>query len=195
MKHTASLLMAAGLAAAQTTTVSILMPLIDAQELVGSVVSADSTATTFAISCPDGAGPNECGLPSSVTIVNGPETMSYSIELGDITAVADCSLNTADDEATCTGGANGSLGVDVLTGYQEFIVPVTITAGADQIGAEPTTTTAPPTATETNTPAPTEEPSGDAEPTTETSTGGLPRVTQNAVIMGAAALVGGAMML
>lgn len=62
--------------AAQTTTVSLILPLLDKQKLVGSIVDVDSKATTFAIMCPSGVDRTECGLTSSQTIIQGPSTLS-----------------------------------------------------------------------------------------------------------------------
>ena len=135
--------------------------------------------------------------------------------------IAGCSLKPKEDVAVCTAtqiGSDGqSVSADELTGYSSFIVPVTITAGADKLSGSATTTgaatggtstgvavtrssntSAGTGSTGTDAPAPTDAPTGDdtTQPTTTSaSTGGVPQVTQNAVIMGAAALVGGAMML
>ena len=81
MKYTTSMLMAAGIAAAQSTTVSILMPMVDPQDLVGSVVTVQETFTVYAISCPGNEDAIECGLPSDLTISSGPTTMAYTVEL------------------------------------------------------------------------------------------------------------------
>ena len=96
-------------------------------------------------------------------------------------------------------------------------MPITITAGLEKLSGGGTATStsnsaapassatdgpsAPTLTTLSTAPAPTGTEStegsgeGAADPTSSLSTGGMPRVTQNAVVMGAAALVGGAMLL
>lgn len=77
---------AAALAAGQSTTIDLFLPMFDKQKLVGSVVDADSTATTYAIACPSGANSDDCGLSESQTVTQGPSTwaltMSYAPEEG-----------------------------------------------------------------------------------------------------------------
>ncbi len=133
-------------------------------------------------------------------------------------STADCTLDPVNDRATCTGyvaepGQTTSTFSDVLTAYKTFIVPVTITAGAEKLsagagsssagsasstvnnpGAVPTTlsTTASGSGSTGGSSASTAASTAKAS---SSSTGGIPRVTQNAVIVGAAALVGGAMLM
>ena len=51
---TLSLLTLAALGVAQNTTVSLFLPALDDQSLVGSVVGADAKATTYVITCASG---------------------------------------------------------------------------------------------------------------------------------------------
>lgn len=115
-----------------------------------------------------------------------------------------CNLDPAKDVADCTGtfisDGTRSIFAEVNSGYTDYIVPLTVTAGVEKLsgvagqttedGASSTGTATGPSNTLTTPAAPTEPAS-----TTSTSTGGVPRVTQNAVVLGAAALVGGAMMI
>lgn len=64
--------------AAQSTTVSLLLPFADPQPLVGSVIGVDSTATTYAYGCPSGTSPDDCGFLSSETVTQGPSTWAFS---------------------------------------------------------------------------------------------------------------------
>ncbi|PNP52224.1 hypothetical protein THARTR1_07433 [Trichoderma harzianum] len=64
--------------AAQSTTVSLLLPFADPQPLVGSIIAADSTATTYAYACPSGTSPDDCGLIGSETVTQGPSTWAFS---------------------------------------------------------------------------------------------------------------------
>ncbi|KAK4143361.1 uncharacterized protein C8A04DRAFT_37554 [Dichotomopilus funicola] len=198
MKYLASFLLASGLAAAQSTSVvDILLPFGE-QTLLASVISAAPTATTYLLACPSGADSNDCGVPSEgVEIFYGPSTFGYTL--------SDTGKLSASCNALIISGKTTATQLEPLTGYTEYIFPITITAGFDKLsagaGAAPTNTPASTTAS-----APTTRPTGatnsqggggasDGASSTSSSTGGMPRVTQNAVIMGAAALVGGAMLI
>lgn len=66
--------------AAHTARVSLLLPYGDRQPYFGSVIGADSTATTYAYGCaPDHylAG-LDCGFGTSQTVTQGPSTWIYS---------------------------------------------------------------------------------------------------------------------
>ncbi|KAK4100280.1 hypothetical protein N658DRAFT_106065 [Parathielavia hyrcaniae] len=172
MKRASSLLLAAGLAAAQSTTVvDILMPMADPQTLLASVISADATATSYFISCPTVTSSEECGFADGLEVLNGPSTMNYAMTISETyTLSADCQLQPTANLGVCTAsmisGASTSTTVDTLSDYSSFFIPVTVTAGLERLSA-----------------------------TTTPSTGGMPQITQNAVLAGAAALVGGAMLL
>ncbi|KAJ4294854.1 hypothetical protein N0V88_005091 [Collariella sp. IMI 366227] len=232
MKHATPLVLAAGLAAAQSTTVvNLLIPAADPQAIVASVISADPTATTYYLKCPDGTDATDCGLADGVSVINGPSTLAYTYLFSENSIIAHCSLYSAKDEANCDGtlieAGTTSLVTEVLTGYLASYMPVTVTAGIEKLAAatsaEPTTGAAPTTVDRPE--ATTLVTSSDAAPTSvtkseddaastgvtksedgaaessaaaassSTSTGGMPRITQNAAILGAAALVGGAMLI
>jgi hypothetical protein len=113
---------------------------------------------------------------------------------------ASCSLDPAKDRASCFGTTirddEKMISAEEIVGYKSQFLPVTITAGADKLKAVPTggsdsdsngpAETAAPTATAGSGPQPT---------AAESTNAAFPRITQNAVVMGAAALVGGVMML
>lgn len=107
---------------------------------------------------------------------------------------------------------------EAITGYKSMIIPLTITAGADKLaGADvtSTSTTAPaatPSTVSTSARATTTDAQGSSgggggsgsgsgsatsvtSVTSSHSTGGVPRVTHNAVVLGAVALLGGAMVV
>jgi len=69
----------AGLAIAQSTTISLYIPGADSQSLVGSIVGSDSTATTYALQCAPGTEESDCGFPGVFTLTEGPATVQYSI--------------------------------------------------------------------------------------------------------------------
>lgn len=86
MKHTSSLLLAAaaGLAAAQSPViVKVLVPNVDDQPVVASVISAGPTATSYFVACPTNASPEDCGLGTGFRMLYGPSTMSYDMTFSD----------------------------------------------------------------------------------------------------------------
>lgn len=162
--------------AAQTTTVSLLLPFADPQPLVGSVIGVDSTATTYAYGCAPGTSEDDCGFPSSETVTQGPSTwafsMSYSAEGNSVSEGGTCVLNTAKDAASCsmafaqvTGGSISATGSSGVEAFLTFQLPVTITAGLEKLKATPGAS-----ATDSSTPAPTNTGASQAAPTGSTST-------------------------
>ena len=82
----ALLLAGAAAVAAQTTTVSVFLPMFDEQAVHASVVAADSDKTTYFINCPSSVDSSECGVAyGGQTIVYGPKTfaLSYDYDGGD----------------------------------------------------------------------------------------------------------------
>jgi hypothetical protein len=216
MKYSTSVLFTAGLAAAQSTVVNIMFPFADPQDNGASVISAAPTATRYFVTCPPGTSAEDCGLAEGVEVLYGPSTLEYTMSYSGIyTVSANCKLTPSKNAADCTGAliseGETSTVVEVLTGYSSFLMPITVTAGLEKLSGGASNTAAPagsatdiPSAstptTMTTAAVPTgttTEGSGEggADPTSSLSTGGMPRITQNAVIMGAAALVGGAMLL
>ncbi|KAK4125946.1 hypothetical protein N657DRAFT_678969 [Parathielavia appendiculata] len=101
-----------------------------------------------------------------------------------------------------------TLAQTILSDYSTFIIPVTVTAGLKHLSGngeatagtsagKTTATLIPPTtaATPTNSVGSATSAATSANPVSSSSTGGMPQITQNAVMVGAAALVGGAMLL
>ncbi|KAL9638340.1 MAG: hypothetical protein Q9164_001616 [Protoblastenia rupestris] len=114
--------------AAQNTTVSLLLPLADPQSLVGSIVGADATATTYVVQCVNtpprrtsvmekrqaratasarGSVGNsdedaECGFPLPVTIAQGPSTLNMTVNFAEeIGQTLNCDLQGT-TQAVCT---------------------------------------------------------------------------------------------
>ncbi|EGY13914.1 hypothetical protein HYQ45_014414 [Verticillium longisporum] len=160
------------------------------------------------------AGPSTMALTATLDYTSAPS----------MTITADCAINVDANEATCTQyQAEGSMTYSESTVVSEidaYYLPLTITAGAEKLTDVPAATTTPatlPTATETSTgtsatPADSSSESsdessvvagesstttaaGEAVTTTEAGNTALPRMTQNAVLAGIAAVVGGAMVL
>ncbi|KAL7933589.1 hypothetical protein V8C35DRAFT_46927 [Trichoderma chlorosporum] len=147
----ALLALSSAVVAAQTTTVSLLLPFADPQPLVGSVIAADSTATTYAYGCAPGTPADDCGFDSSQTVTQGPTTWAFTnTYAGDdsitYTQSGECNLNSASDVASCnvylkaTDTVAGSFIASASGGTEPFLssqLPVTITAGADKLKASP----------------------------------------------------------
>ncbi|KAL7921199.1 hypothetical protein ACQKWADRAFT_314248 [Trichoderma austrokoningii] len=163
----ALLALASGALAAQTTTVSLLLPYGDAQKIDASIIGADSTATTYLFGCPKGEDSSDCGFPVSQTVTQGPSTWIYSATLtadpADETGLSgtevdggECKLNTKADVAECTmsmsatvtGSTTSMTTVTTMT-FLDIQTPVTVTAGLDKLQAAPGST-----ATEASTTAP-----------------------------------------
>ncbi|KAJ6444421.1 Mitogen-activated protein kinase HOG1 [Purpureocillium lavendulum] len=214
----------AAVAADSTTTVPVLLPWFDKQEFVGSIVDADSKITTIAIACAPNVAPDECGYPGTFTVQQGASTWSLSLGLSasfetDVAAAtqdASCKLDPDNDVASCVASVTQNVSnsemrtttSEVLTGYKTYMIPVTVTAGVDKLSAAPgaseTGSQATPTATGANTlsTAASATSSGSktgsnasatSSPTSTNAAG--PMVTQNAVLAGVAAVVGGALMM
>lgn len=122
--------------AAQSTT-SLLIPDVDPQPLIASIVGSDTTATTYAIECVPGTDSNNCGIPGVFTLTAGPSTAAYTLLLGYVigtssvmalTGYVDCALTGR--SAVCTesfGGEEANFpGITTITTVLTP-VPVTIT--------------------------------------------------------------------
>lgn len=135
-----------GLAAAQNSVISIPFYILDTQSIEASIVSANPAATTMALNCPSGTDANDCGLFPQMTLVYGPSTYHLDMGVSDaqvFTGSADCNRAAT---VTCTEFASGSEanfpgsstttyeGEDILT------LPVTVTSGAEKLGAQASAT-------------------------------------------------------
>ncbi|KAF3766829.1 hypothetical protein M406DRAFT_327945 [Cryphonectria parasitica EP155] len=86
------------------TTVPVYVPGYQSEnwdDLAGSVITSDSTATTYTIFCPD---TDDCQIAGRMqfTFAEGPSTFKYSGEVEDmLTAVISCQL-VSTTAATCT---------------------------------------------------------------------------------------------
>ncbi|KAL9065168.1 MAG: hypothetical protein Q9161_008412 [Pseudevernia consocians] len=174
---TLSLLSLIALSVAQNQTVSLFLPNADLQSLVGSIVGGDATATTYVIQCANGGsdsaaattaaattaaataaattdlgddGSDICGLPTPITLVEGPSTVAYSLALDDSTVAVNCVLSGS-SVAVCTAGATGAIltqesvpisTATTLSGTDVSFLPVVITAGSVTNTASTPTSTA-----------------------------------------------------
>jgi hypothetical protein len=84
MKYSTSVLVTAGLAAAQSSVVNIMFPFADQQDNGASVMSAAPTATRYFITCPPGTSEEDCGLAEGVEVLYGPSTLEYTMSYSGI---------------------------------------------------------------------------------------------------------------
>lgn len=71
----------AAVAAAQTTTLEVFVPMLEG-DLHATVIGVEGSTTTLGITCPEDADVFECGLPGTklFTYIGSPTTMSWSYE-------------------------------------------------------------------------------------------------------------------
>lgn len=165
--------------------------MLEPQTILGSVVGVDATATTFFLTCPTDAVSLQCGLGKGLEIIEGPEVLEVHMTQANV-VTADISCSIVSNTASCTSSVASidltidntatdySMATETGTGTMADIsaqtMPVTITAGLEKLTA---------TATATAT----------SQPSSSVATAGVPRMTQNAVLAGAAVMFGGAMIL
>ncbi|GAB1316655.1 hypothetical protein MFIFM68171_06865 [Madurella fahalii] len=163
--------LAAVSAAQSTSVVTVKMPHVEGPSVLGSVVEVFPTATSYVLTCPTGTDSTECGIPAGLSVLSGPSTMSYRIEMDTSSTLnADCKFDP--ETMDCSVGYTMD-GITSTTTMQVAISEiganmhqtVTLTAGVEKLRAA------------------------------AASTGAAPRITQNAVFLGAAALAGGAMLV
>ncbi|KAF2624760.1 hypothetical protein BU25DRAFT_450496 [Macroventuria anomochaeta] len=107
----------------------------DANSVAASVVTANPSATTFALACIEA----DCGLFPAHTLVVGPST--YNVDMSDpntdFTATQDCAL--ASNSAVCketAGGSEANFPGSSTTTYEGTEIgklTVTVTAGEDKL--------------------------------------------------------------
>ncbi|EPS30520.1 hypothetical protein PDE_05471 [Penicillium oxalicum 114-2] len=203
-----AMLAAVGVATAQSSVVSLLIPDIDPQPLAASVVGQSSGSVTYSINCPSGTDRSECGMGPGMFYTSASNSIKWVMSEGDsFTAQMMCSVSGT-TAAHCTeimAGTEANFPGTVITDLaqsQMTYFPVTVTAGLT------TTTGAAATATETSktmssgatvsaTTGMSASSSGAAASATSSlSTGGLPRMTGSPrMVLGgaAAALVAAAL--
>ncbi|KAL5336744.1 hypothetical protein BJX70DRAFT_400373 [Aspergillus crustosus] len=162
--------------AAANDVVSLILPQVDDQALVGEVVGVDGSTTTYIISCPTGADSDECGIPpDGLTVTAASTAFIYDYRYEDYwlhqscehrgTTWFSCAItNTQSDFSTTTR---------VTESIEVPYIPVTITAtetGADSTPTETSSSSSDEDATSSsvsNSPSVTSTPSETASPTSE----------------------------
>ncbi|KXT11745.1 hypothetical protein AC579_5041 [Pseudocercospora musae] len=136
-----------GMTLAQTSTLTLPFYGYDQQSIVGSVVSISNQVTTIQLACPENTDGSDCGLFPYQTLTVGPSTynMFMSAPGGAFIGTQECSSASVCTESN--GGSEANFPGSSVTTYDASDVaslPVTVTAGADQLGsggAAGTTTT------------------------------------------------------
>jgi hypothetical protein len=92
-KSTIAALTLVGMVSAQSSVVDLYLGWDDTNNLIGSVIASDKTATTYSITCRSTPAPtstafyddsdNDCGIPPSFTFTQGPSTLQYSYVYSD----------------------------------------------------------------------------------------------------------------
>ncbi|KAK4226796.1 hypothetical protein QBC38DRAFT_479677 [Podospora fimiseda] len=204
MVRVSTLLFAASLAAAQTSTVvTLFIPLAgDTQTIVGSVIAANPTATTYSIGCPPGTDSNDCGWATGVKVINGPKTAALDVSGEDSYGSAKFGCDLAPETVVCSGKIDRVTTTEEWKNtipsneLSEFWTPITITAGLEKLaaGATGTGVSGFTTVTSTGSAGGAKETGKEESASTSTSTGGMAMVTgMPGVVVGAAALVGAMM--
>ncbi|KAJ5666380.1 calcium-translocating P-type ATPase PMCA-type [Penicillium maclennaniae] len=165
-----------GLAAAESSVVSLFIFGADSQSLFGSVVASNAKTTTYSINCAPGADTEDCGYLPGLLYTAAPTSVAEGTII--------CSM----------GGTTSARCTDLFPTSGHFSQPAAYTTlGQEDISAGmiPVTITAGPSTTATRASAATQTgSSADAASTgsSSTSTGGLPRMTANpSIVMSGAA--------
>lgn len=69
---------------ASSSVVDIILPMLEPQTIMGSVVGVDATATTFFLTCPTDAVSLQCGLGKGLEVVEGPEVLEVHMTQADV---------------------------------------------------------------------------------------------------------------
>lgn len=64
---------------ATTSVIDIILPMLDDQAVMGSIVSVDATATSYYLTCPTGESSTDCGLGNGIQVVEGPSVLEVHL--------------------------------------------------------------------------------------------------------------------
>lgn len=146
LRATAIFALFGALACAQSSrTVSLMLLDTDPQTLVASVITANPSTTEYVVGCPTGVDQNDCGYNPPMTIKHAGSVYGGSITAAEeqFTMSWECTVFTSGETsavcATSAGGAQANFPgqeTATLTGTDVAFIPVTVTAGADQLAKE-----------------------------------------------------------
>lgn len=58
-----------------STVIDIMLPMIDDQTIMGSIMGVDATATSYYLTCPTDESSVNCALGNGIAVVEGPEVL------------------------------------------------------------------------------------------------------------------------
>ncbi|OJI97820.1 hypothetical protein ASPVEDRAFT_79508 [Aspergillus versicolor CBS 583.65] len=166
--------------AAANDVVSLMLPMVDQQDLVAEVIGSDGPMTTYVIGCPEGADSNDCGLGDGLTVTAGHSTFIYEYSFDDYWLRESCKYRGTtwvSCEVTNTQ-SDFSSAMAITTSVDVPYVAVTVTSTATDAErtatATATSTSAEPksessSSTPSESASTTAQPSGSASPTTDSS--------------------------
>lgn len=67
--------------------VSLFLPDTDPQKLVASVIGSSGALTTYAIACPAGVDPSDCGYGGGITVTEGASSLRLSQVCGSFSSL------------------------------------------------------------------------------------------------------------
>jgi len=135
-------LCAAAVVAVDPPTTQIFLAGFDQQNLVGSVIASDSTATTFSVACASTAD-SKCEVPADFTFTQGPSTIHYAYthsaqSSDDFSGTIDVGCMVTVDHGTCSKSVNAVLGTITSAATSS----TTTFSAASEMGAQMLTVTA-----------------------------------------------------
>ncbi|KAL2854247.1 hypothetical protein BJY01DRAFT_205752 [Aspergillus pseudoustus] len=157
--------------AAANDIVSLILPNVDNQDLVGEVIGTDGSLTTYLINCPKGTDSSDCGIPpEGITVTADDDTFIYEYTYEDYYLRESCS-HRGTTWFSCAVTNTQSDFSTVMTTATSYDIPyqaVTITGTSTDADSSTTVTSI---STSTNTRSPSaSQPSDTSSSTDESST-------------------------
>ncbi|KAL2870017.1 putative GPI anchored glycoprotein [Aspergillus lucknowensis] len=155
--------------------VSLILPNVDQQDLVGEVVGSDGPTTTYVIQCPRGADSVDCGVPSNgFTVTAGPSTFVFDYTFEDYSLRESCShRDTTWFSCVVTNTQSGFS--SVMTSAESLEIPYqAVTITATEIGARPGSSATTTATSATTTSSETESSDSNSDPDSPTTNSAQP---------------------
>ena len=125
------------------TTFSVLLPGLQPQPLVASVITANPTMTSLHIACATGVDDFDCEGRPAIDVEHVSDSVWYAIITDYYTYSWGCTVNTHKTEAVCVASVYGGteaptkMTVTATDTNEIQMLPVTVTAGQDKLCATP----------------------------------------------------------
>ncbi|KAK5660475.1 hypothetical protein OQA88_13023 [Cercophora sp. LCS_1] len=202
-------LLALPVATAQTKTVvtELVLPFIypEGTTPVASILSAAPETVVYKLGCPSQIKPESCYISDGITFTSSASGAEWRVTVPSrkYGESVSCAFRTGD--AICTRQMSDYKHTETFEGtqknYQALVTPVIITAGLEKLSGGASATVPLTEATSLESAPVTEGATATSASTTEststetTPTAGVPRMTQNAVMAGVAAVMGAVLLL